>query len=165
MTKFLAVLSGLLLTAAVAIVLPWAAIPTGLAVVAGWRFRICAVVAVLVALGAIAWDDTGALAAAGTGLVATTYLLNTATVHAPAGVVPTTLPSVTGALVFAAAAVATTLIPLQPAWVPLAAPIVVVVLYALIIQGLSSGRKPPAAAVDPGQEHAGDAVKHAGDAV
>ncbi|MBB5913283.1 hypothetical protein BJY24_002150 [Nocardia transvalensis] len=137
MTRFLAVLSGLLLTAAAAIVLPWAAIPVGVLVVIGWRLRVAAVAAVLVALGAVAWDDTGALAAAGTGLVATTYLLNTATVHAPSGVVPTTLPSVTGALVFAAAAVGAALVPGQLQWVPLAAPVLVIALYALIIQGLT----------------------------
>ncbi|MGA4790541.1 hypothetical protein [Nocardia sp. AB354] len=137
MTRFLAVLSGLLLTTAVGIVLPWAAIPVFVTVVAGWWFRSVAVVAVLIALGALAWADTGALAAAGTGLVATTYLLNTATLHAPAGVVPTTLPSVIGALGFAAAAVLATLIPGRLAWLPLAAPVLVIVLYAAIVQGLT----------------------------
>jgi hypothetical protein len=137
MTRFLAVLSGLLLTTAVSIVLPWAAIPVFVTVVAGWWFRSVAVVAVLIALGALAWADTGALAAAGTGLVATTYLLNTATLHAPAGVVPTTLPSVIGALGFAAAAVLATLIPGRLAWLPLAAPVLVIVLYAAIVQGLT----------------------------
>ncbi|WP_062994508.1 hypothetical protein [Nocardia mikamii] len=136
MTRFLAVLSGLLLTTAVGIVLPWAAIPVFVAVVVGWRFRTVAVLAVLIALGALAWADTGALAAAGTGLVATTYLLNTATLHAPAGVVPTTLPSVVGALGFAAAAVLATLIPGRLAWLPLLAPVLVIVLYAAIVQGL-----------------------------
>ncbi|MBF6332735.1 hypothetical protein [Nocardia transvalensis] len=142
MTRFLAVLSGLLLTVAVAVVLPWAAIPTFVLVVAGWRLRICAVGAALTALAAIAWDDTGALAAAAAGVVATTYLLNTATVQAPRGVVPTTLPSVTGALAFAAAAVVATLVPVQLAWVPLAAPILVVLLYALVVQGLTPARTP-----------------------
>ncbi|WP_024800873.1 hypothetical protein [Nocardia sp. BMG51109] len=140
MTRFLAVLSGLLLTVAVAIVLPWAAIPAVVLVVAGWRRRVCAVAAVFVALAALAWDDTGAPAAAATGLVATTYLLNTATVHAPSGVVPTTLPSVTGALVFAVAAVAAAFVPQQLAWAPLAAPIVVILLYALVIHGLMNDR-------------------------
>lgn len=137
MTRFLAVLSGLLLATAVGIVLPWAAIPVFVTVVAGWWFRSVAVVAVLIALGALAWADTGALAAAGTGLVATTYLLNTATLHAPAGVVPTTLPSVIGALGFAAAAVLATLIPGRLAWLPLAGPVLVIVLYAAIVQGLT----------------------------
>ncbi|MFG3518935.1 hypothetical protein ACGF5S_01615 [Nocardia nova] len=146
MTRFLAVLSGLLLTTAVGIVLPWAAIPVFVTVVAGWWFRSVAVVAVLIALGALAWADTGALAAAGTGLVATTYLLNTATLHAPAGVVPTTLPSVIGALGFAAAAVLATLIPGRLAWLPLAAPVLVIVLYAAIVQGLTVREDAPDAA-------------------
>ncbi|PPJ18515.1 hypothetical protein C5E44_10740 [Nocardia nova] len=146
MTRFLAVLSGLLLTTAVGIVLPWAAIPVFVTVVAGWWFRSVAVVAVLIALGALAWADTGALAAAGTGLVATTYLLNTATLHAPAGVVPTTLPSVIGALGFAAAAVLATLIPGGLAWLPLAAPVLVIVLYAAIVQGLTVREDAPDAA-------------------
>ncbi|MFD9615154.1 hypothetical protein ACFWWS_37930, partial [Streptomyces sp. NPDC059083] len=99
MTKFLAVLSGLLLAGAAAIVLPWAAIPVIILAVAGWRWRVCAVLAVLAAMAALAWVGTGALVAGGIGLVATTYLLNTATVSAPVGVVPTTIPSVAGALV------------------------------------------------------------------
>lgn len=141
MTRFLGVLSGLLLTAAVAIVLPWAGIPVFIAVVAGWRLRVVAVVAVLLALGALAWADSGALAAAGIGLVATTYLLNTATLHAPDGVVPATLPSAIGALGFAGAAVLATLIPGRLAWLPLLAPMLVIVLYALIAQGLVVQRR------------------------
>ncbi|MFI5780066.1 hypothetical protein [Nocardia sp. NPDC051570] len=136
MTRFLAVLSGLLLTGAVAIVLPWAVLPALVFVVAGWWWRICAMGAVLVALAAVAWDDTGAPVAAATGVVATTYLLNTATVRAPRGVVPTTLPSVAGALIATGAAVAASLAPAHLAWLPLVAPVLVVLGYALIVQGL-----------------------------
>ncbi|MCM6772857.1 hypothetical protein NDR87_05640 [Nocardia sp. CDC159] len=136
MNRFLAVLSGLLLAAAVTIVLPWAGVPALALMVAGWWWRSCAVGAVLVALGAVAWEDPGAPTAAATGVVATTYLLNTATVHAPRGVVPTTLPSVAGALIAAAAAVAASLVPGRFAWLPLAAPILVIVVWALIVQGL-----------------------------
>ncbi len=139
MTRFLAVLSGLLLTMAVAIELPWAGIPALALVAAGWRYRLCAVGAVLVALGVLTWSDTAALAAAATGLVATTYLLNTATVTAPAGVVPTTVPSVAGAVCFAGAAVAATLVPAHLRWIPLAAPVLVVLLYAVVVQGLAAG--------------------------
>ncbi|MBF6062394.1 hypothetical protein IU500_10560 [Nocardia terpenica] len=138
MTRFLAVLSGLLLTIAVIIALPWAGLPALALVVAGWWLRLCAAGAVLVALAALAWSDTGTLTAAATGVVATTYLLNAATVTAPRGVVPTTLPSVAGALLFTAAAVSATLVPLHLAWLPLTAPILVILLYALIIQGLST---------------------------
>ncbi|RMI29228.1 hypothetical protein [Nocardia stercoris] len=138
MIRFLAVLSGLVLTLAVAILLPWAGIPAAVLVVLGWRYRICAVLAVLVAVGVLSFVGTGAMEAAATGLVATTYLLNTATVHAPAGVVPTTVPSVVGAVLFTGAAVAASAAPAHWAWAPLATPILVIVLYAWVIRGLAS---------------------------
>lgn len=137
MTRFLAVLAGLLLASAVGLVEAWAALPVLLLAVLGWRWRVAAVGAVLVALGVLAVVDTGALVAGSIGLVATTYLLNTATVSAPVGVVPTTIPSVAGALVFTVAAGAATLLPAGLAWIPVAAPIVVILLYALVIRGLA----------------------------
>ncbi|MGF6887889.1 hypothetical protein ABIA39_006403 [Nocardia sp. GAS34] len=140
MTRFLAVLSGLLLTLAAGIMLPWAAIPALALVVAGWRYRLGAVGAVLLALATLAWSDTGAVEAAATGLVATTYLLNTATVSAPHGVVPTTVPSVAGAVTFAGAAVLAAVVPGHLAWVPLAAPVLVVLLYAAVVRGLALTR-------------------------
>ncbi|BAW10305.1 hypothetical protein [Nocardia seriolae] len=140
MTKFLAVLSGLLLAAAVAIVLPWAVIPVAVFAVAGWRWRVSAVLAVLSAMAALAWIGTGALVAGGIGLVATTYLLNTATVSAPVGVVPTTVPSVAGALVFTAAAGAATVLPAGLTWIPILAPFTVILLYALLVRVLVDDR-------------------------
>ncbi|NNH73476.1 hypothetical protein HLB23_27080 [Nocardia uniformis] len=140
MTKFLATLSGLLLAAAVALIEPWMTIPVLIFVIAGWRWRICAVAAVLTALGVLAWLDTTALIAGATGLVATTYLLNAATVSAPLGVVPTTIPSVAGALVFTIAAGAASVLPVTLAWAPIAAPIVVIVLYAWLVHGLADRR-------------------------
>ncbi|UGT40045.1 hypothetical protein LTV02_28970 [Nocardia yamanashiensis] len=137
MTRFLAVLAGLLLALAVGLVQAWAALPVLLLAVLGWRWRVAAVGSVLVALGVLAVVDTGALVAGSIGLVATTYLLNTATVSAPVGVVPTTIPSVAGALVFTVAAGAATLLPAGLAWIPVAAPIVVILLYALVIRGLA----------------------------
>ncbi|MFC9993211.1 hypothetical protein [Nocardia sp. NPDC127526] len=140
MTRFLAVLSGLLLTLGVALVQPWAAVPVLLLAVAGWRWRAAAVGAALAALTVLTIADTGALVAGAIGLVATTYLLNTATVSAPVGVVPTTGPSVAGALVFTVAAGAATLLPAGLAWIPVAAPIAVILLYAWIIRGLADDR-------------------------
>ncbi|WP_458689263.1 hypothetical protein [Nocardia tengchongensis] len=140
MTKFLAVLSGVLLAGAVAVVLPWAALPVAVLAAAGWRWRVAAVLAALAAMAAVAWIGTGALVAGGIGLVATTYLLNTATVSAPAGVVPTTIPSVTGALVFTVAAGAATVLPAGLTWVPILAPFTVIVLYAMLVRGLSDDR-------------------------
>ncbi|MGY1973973.1 hypothetical protein [Nocardia gipuzkoensis] len=141
MTRFLAVLSGVLLVASVALLEPWSGLPALLLVALGWWFRPLAVCAVLLALGVLAIADAGVLASAATGLVATTYLLNAATATAPHGVVPTTIPSVAGAVGFAAAAVGAALVPLRLAWAPLAAPVLVVVLYALVIQGVAARRE------------------------
>ncbi|QBS42635.1 hypothetical protein [Nocardia sp. CS682] len=140
MTRFLAVLSGVLLVTSVALLEPWAAVPALVVVALGWWFRPCAVLAVLLAVGVLAVANPGVLAAAAMGLVATTYLLNAATVTAPHGVVPTTVPSVAGAVGFAAVAVGAALLPLRLAWAPLAAPILVLVLYALIVQGAAVRR-------------------------
>ncbi|MET7768101.1 hypothetical protein [Nocardia sp. NPDC005366] len=145
MTRFLAVLSGGLLVLSVMLMMPLAAIPALVLVVAGWWLRPAAVAAVLLTLGVLVAADTGVLAAAAAGLVATTYLLNTATVSAPAGVVPTTVPSVAGAVVFAVCAIGAALLPVRLAWAPIAAPILVILLYGLIIQGVAVRRTRAAA--------------------
>ncbi|MBF6092619.1 hypothetical protein IU438_15510 [Nocardia cyriacigeorgica] len=137
MIRFLAVLSGVLLIGSVTLMVPWAGLPAIALVAAGWWFRPAAVAAVLLAIGVLAWSDTGVLAAAATGLVATTYLLNTATVTAPFGVVPTTIPSVTGAVAFTVLAAAAALLPLHLAWAPAVAPILVIVLFALLIHSIA----------------------------
>ncbi|MEU2031714.1 hypothetical protein [Nocardia amamiensis] len=142
MTRFLAVLSGVLLVASVALLEPWVGVPALILVALGWWYRPVAVCAVLLALGLLAVADAGILASAATGLVATTYLLNAATVTAPHGVVPTTIPSVVGAVGFTAAAVGAALIPLRLSWAPLVAPVLIVVLFALVIQGAAARRAP-----------------------
>ncbi|MEV0250245.1 hypothetical protein AB0H76_26855 [Nocardia sp. NPDC050712] len=141
MTRFLAVLSGLLLILSVALMNPWPALPAVALVVAGWWFRPAAVAAVLLAAGVLACTDPAVLTAAATGLVATTYLLNTATVTAPVGVVPTTVPSVAGAVLFTACATAAAFTPVHLAWAPIAAPILIILLYTLAIQGLTARRR------------------------
>ncbi|MFI6043076.1 hypothetical protein ACIA8C_15670 [Nocardia sp. NPDC051321] len=158
MTRFLAVLSGVLLVTSVALLQPWAAVPALVLVALGWWFRPVAVAAVLSAVGVLAVANPGVLAAAATGLVATTYLLNAATVTAPHGVVPTTVPSVTGAVGFAAAGVGAALLPLRLAWAPLAAPILVILLYALVIHGAAirrarNGGEPRSAGTPQTQPH------------
>lgn len=137
MTGFLAVLSGALLAGAVTLMEPWLGVAALVLVIAGWWLRPSAVAAVLLAIGALAVADTTVIHAAATGVVATAYLLNAATVAAPRGVVPTTVPSVAGAVVFAAVAVLVALLPLRLAWAPVAAPIAVILLYATVIQGLA----------------------------
>ncbi|WP_194817043.1 hypothetical protein [Nocardia sp. XZ_19_385] len=149
MTRFLAVLSGLLLILSVALMNPWAAIPAVILVATGWWFRSAAVLAVLLAAGILAFADTAVLAAAAAGLVATTYLLNTATVTAPTGVVPTTVASVAGAVLFTACAVAAAFTPLHLAWAPVAAPILVILLYTMVIQGVAMRRGDTEADVQP----------------
>ncbi|MEU7139070.1 hypothetical protein ABZ942_06445 [Nocardia sp. NPDC046473] len=159
MTRFLAVLSGVLLVTSVALLEPWAAIPALVLVALGWWFRPVAVAAVLLAVGVLAVANPGVLAAAAMGLVATTYLLNAATVTAPRGVVPTTVPSVTGAVGFAAVGVGAALLPLRLAWAPMAAPILVIVLYALVVHGAAirrarNGGEPRTSGTAPVHPHA-----------
>ncbi|HLS77412.1 MAG TPA: hypothetical protein VK083_11530 [Nocardia sp.] len=142
MTRFLAVLAGALLTAAVALVYLPAAAPAAVLVVLGWWFRAAAVAAVLLALAVLSFaSGVGAVEAAATGLVATAYLLNAAAVSAPHGVVPTSLPSVLGALGFTAVAAAAALLPLDLAWVPALAPIAVIAVYFLVVTALAPRRK------------------------
>ncbi|WP_067858537.1 hypothetical protein [Nocardia shimofusensis] len=148
MTRFLAVLAGALLTAGVALLSAPAALPTLIVVVLGWWFRAAAVAAVLLALAVLTFADVGAVESAALGLVATAYLLNAATVSAPTGVVPTTLPSVLGAIGFTACAVAAALLPVNLAWAPALAPIAVIVLYYSVVQSLAQRRRPAQQQVD-----------------
>ncbi|WP_043647252.1 hypothetical protein [Nocardia thailandica] len=152
MTRFLSVLSGALLVAVVALINPLAALPTLLLVIAGWWFRVAAVGAVLVVIGVFAVADAGVVAAAATGLVATTYLLNAALVHAPEGVVPTTIPSVGGAVLFTVAAAAAALVPVELIWAPLAAPVLIVLVYAILVGPLAGD---PAAVTEEIEEPQG----------
>ncbi|MFD3507220.1 hypothetical protein [Nocardia sp. NPDC058666] len=138
MTRFLALLAGLLLVAAVALINPIAGLAALAFVIASWWWRPASVAAVLATIAALALSDVGVIAAAATGLVATTYLLNAAVLHAPEGVVPTTIPSVGGAVLFTIAAATAALVPIELIWAPLAAPILIVAIYALLVSGLST---------------------------
>ncbi|GAA5048478.1 hypothetical protein [Nocardia callitridis] len=140
MTRFLAILSGLLLVTAVTLTEPLAGVPALVLVALGLWWRPVAVCAVLLAVGVFAFAGSGVLAAAAAGLVATTYLLNAATVTAPYGVVPTTVPSVVGAVAFTVVAAGAALIPIRLEWAPAVAPILVVFLFTLIIQGVAVRR-------------------------
>ncbi|MGW4633898.1 hypothetical protein [Nocardia sp. NPDC004415] len=138
MTRFLALLAGLLLVAAVALINPPAGLAALALVIASWWWRPASIGAVLVVIGVLAFADIGVIAAAATGLVATTYLLNAAVLHAPDGVVPTTIPSVGGAILFTIAAATAALVPVQLVWAPLAAPILIVLIYALLVGGVTA---------------------------
>ncbi|GAD84592.1 hypothetical protein [Nocardia asteroides] len=141
MTRFLALLAGLLLVAAVALINPFGGVAALALVVLSWWWRPAAVGAVLVAIAAIAFADIGVVAAAAAGLVATTYLLNAAVLHAPEGVVPTTIPSVGGAVLFSIAAATAALVPVELVWAPLAAPVLIMLIYALLVGGLAGNGK------------------------
>ncbi|WP_174552793.1 hypothetical protein [Nocardia harenae] len=157
MKRFLAALSGVLLAVSVATVEPRLAVVVLVLAAIGLWFRIAAVCAVLVVVGLIAFADVDLVVCAAAGLVATTYLLNSATVTAPAGVVPTTIPSVVGALFFSGCAVAVASVPLDLPYAPLAAPVLVLVLSALVLLGVAvrrNGSVPtpptaPATSVEP----------------
>ncbi|MGW5455659.1 hypothetical protein [Nocardia sp. NPDC003979] len=137
MTRFLALLAGLLLVTSVALINPILGVPALAFVIASWWWRPASVAAVLTAIAALAFADVGVIASAATGLVATTYLLNAAVLHAPEGVVPTTIPSVGGAVLFTIAATTAALVPVHLAWAPLAAPILIVTIYAFLTTTLT----------------------------
>ncbi|MFD4431069.1 hypothetical protein [Nocardia sp. NPDC058497] len=142
MTRFLALLAGLLLVVAVALINPFAGVAALALVVVSWWWRPAAIGAVLVVIAALAFSDVGVIAAAATGLVATTYLLNAAVLHAPEGVVPTTIPSVGGAMLFTIAAATAALVPVELVWAPLAAPVLIMLIYALLVGGLVGNGTP-----------------------
>ncbi|MFI5715244.1 hypothetical protein [Nocardia sp. NPDC051750] len=144
MTKFLAHLSGTLLVLLVALIQPWAA-PAAIAlVVIAWWWRLASVGAVLLVIGVLGLSQTNLMAAAAAGLVATTYLLNIATVKAPRGVVPTTLPSVVGAVLWTGAAGAAAVLPIELAWSPVVAPVLVILLSSILTYSITATRRRPA---------------------
>ncbi|WP_280437921.1 hypothetical protein [Nocardia carnea] len=144
MTKFLAHLSGTLLVLLVALIQPWAAPAAIVLVIVGWWWRLAAVGAVLLVIGVLGLSDAGLVAAAAAGLVATTYLLNIATVTAPRGVVPTTLPSVIGAVVWTGAAACAAVLPIELAWSPVVAPVLVILLSSILTYSITATRRRPA---------------------
>lgn len=155
MIKFLAHLSGTLLVLLVALIQPWAAPAAIVLVVVGWWWRWAAVGAVLLVIGVLALSDTGLVAAAAAGLVATAYLLNIATVTAPRGVVPTTLPSVVGAVLWTAAAGGAALLPVELEWAPVVAPVLVILLSSILTYSITTARRRPVAGHGTGTPTAG----------
>ncbi|MEU4315290.1 hypothetical protein [Nocardia sp. NPDC024068] len=150
MIAFLAHLSGTLLVLLVALIQPWAAPVAIVLVVVGWWWRWSAVAAVLLVIGVLGLSDTELVASAAAGLVATTYLLNIATVTAPRGVVPTTLPSVLGAILWTLAACGAALLPFQLPWAPVVAPVLVILLSSILTYSITATRRRPSPAKTPG---------------
>lgn len=152
MIKFLAHLSGTLLVLLVALIQPWAAPAAIVLVVAGWWWRWAAIGAVLLVIGVLAFFDTGLVSAAAAGLVATTYLLNIATVTAPRGVVPTTLPSVVGAVLWTAAAGSAAVLPVELVWAPVIAPVLVILMSSILTYSITTARRRPPSPVVPNED-------------
>jgi hypothetical protein len=95
------------------------------AVLAGTVFRPAATLAVLITGAVIVIADAPAMLAAVSGLSAAGYLVLRHTVSA-------TAPTVVGAVGFTAAGLAAASLPIELPWVPLMAPLAVVVAYVLV---------------------------------
>ena len=102
-----------------------AAVVAAAAVLAGSVFRPAATVAVLLTVAAIVLADAPPVLTATSGLCAAAYLVLRHT-----GAV--TSPTVLGAVGFTAAGLAAASLPFQLPWVPLLAPLAVLVLYVLV---------------------------------
>ena len=108
------------------------AVVAAAAVVVGIRWRPAATLAVVISIGLIALTDPAPAFAALSGLSAVGYLVLRHSVGSPAQAI--TRPTVVAALVFATAGLAATAIPVELPWVPLFAPVAVIVVYVLVVQ-------------------------------
>ncbi|MBJ7339361.1 hypothetical protein [Mycolicibacterium sp.] len=104
-------------------------------VVLGTFWRVAATFAVVAAAVALALADPSPVLAGIAGLAATAYLVLR---HARVGDVALTTPTVLGALGLSAVAVLGATIPVALPWVPLMAPLAVVVIYVAVIAPLVS---------------------------
>jgi hypothetical protein len=95
------------------------------AVLAGSLFRPAATVAVMVTVAVLVLADAPPVLAATSGLCAVAYLVLRHTAEV-------TSPTVLGAVGFAALGLAAVSLPIQLPWVPLLAPLAVLVLYVLV---------------------------------
>ena len=102
-----------------------AAVVAAAAVLAGSVFRPAATIAVLLTVAVIVLADAPPVLTATSGLCAAAYLVLR---HTPA----VSSPTVLGAVGFTAAGLAAASIPFQLPWVPLVAPLAVLVLYVLV---------------------------------
>lgn len=102
-----------------------AAVVAAAAVLAGSVFRPAATIAVLLTVAVIVLADAPPVLTATSGLCAAAYLVLR---HTQA----VTTPTVLGAVGFTAAGLAAASIPFQLPWVPLVAPLAVLVLYVLV---------------------------------
>lgn len=127
--------AGLLMVAAT---LPGASVPAMVAagvalllVLISLLIRSVATGAVLAVVVALAIGSPLAASAVLTGLAATAFLLLSALIDAPTGVAIMTRQTLTGAVVFAAIGLVATALPLELRWAPVAAPVLVVAIFAI----------------------------------
>jgi hypothetical protein len=101
------------------------------AVGVGLVFRPAATLAVLLSVVTILVSNPSVVFAAWSGLCAAAYLICRHAVGAPAGVVLWSWPTLVAAVGFTFAGLVATSFPLQLPWLPLAAPLAVLAIYAL----------------------------------
>jgi hypothetical protein len=104
------------------------------AVGAGMVSRPAATLAVLLSVLTIVVSDPSLVFAASSGLSAAAYLVCRHAVGTPAGAVMLSWPTVVGAVGFTFAGLVATSFPLQLPWLPLAAPLAVLAIYALAMR-------------------------------
>jgi hypothetical protein len=102
-----------------------AAIAASAAVLVGSVFRPAASIAVLLTVSVVVFADAPPVLAATSGLCAAAYLVLRHTIAI-------TSPTVLGAVGFTAVGLAAASLPIQLPWVPLLAPLVVLMLYVLV---------------------------------
>jgi hypothetical protein len=138
-TACLATAFGLLMAAACAVGTDGpalvAAAVAAVAVLVGIGFRWAATLAVVASACAIAIAESAPTAAVLAGLCAAAYLV----LRHASGSETATPPTIIGALVFSLIAYVATSIPLQLAWLPLAAPAAVFAVYVTVVRPLFVG--------------------------
>ncbi|MBJ8345904.1 hypothetical protein [Antrihabitans sp. YC2-6] len=110
-----------------------AAAPATLLVIVSLWLRAASTAAVLAAVAALALGYPTAVLAGLSGIAATAYLLLIFGAGAPAGVVTTSRQTIAAAAGFAFVGLAAVTFPVEFAWLPVVAPIAVVLLFALAI--------------------------------
>jgi hypothetical protein len=107
-------------------------------VLAGLRFRIAAMLAVLAVIGVLALGNTPAVLATLSGLAAATYLLTAYPLHLPSDVVAVRYEVIIPALLFACAALLATALPVQgKSWLSFIVPVSVVLIYVVAVWPLT----------------------------
>ncbi|MBJ8340284.1 hypothetical protein JGU71_15440 [Antrihabitans sp. YC3-6] len=141
--RLFAVAAGLVMVAATLPSAPTIAMavaaPAALLVVLSAWIRSAAAPAVLACVAVLALGEPSAVLASAAGLAATLYLLM---IHAEATTtvqsLPTTWQTLLGAVGFACVGLAVVAVPLEVAWLPVFAPVVVVLLFALAVAPIAA---------------------------